>query len=393
MPLQHLTKHLLSDDYIFRSSKAFRRGFLWEVEKKYRGGEACPKCGLISKARSGICWVTIKDEPFRERPFYLRIKKHRYMCKSCRKPFTETAPGVYPRRRTTQRFRRTLAEACLNFVNLSRVRTKYKCSSALVYQVFYEQLEIKLRERSNWQWPETLCIDEHFFSRAKGYTKFVTMFADLGKKRLFDMAIGKDKKSLDLQMSQIPGRENVRFVVMDMSSTYRSFIKEFFPNAKIVADKFHVLRLLSPAIIRHRKNIHGHKQELYLRRRLLMNRKNLDYHIRCDLDRYLQNHPHLQELYRYKERLHELYRIKGFDRAAIAFQKLIEQMNQSQLPEIIRLKKTLKTWAQEILNYFKTGFTNGLVEALNNTGKLVQKQAYGYKSFRNYRLRTLSACF
>ena len=46
----------------------------------------------------------------------------------------------------------------------------------------------------------------------------------------------------------------------------------------------------------------------------------------------------------------------------------------------------------EIYLLGKTGLTNAFTEQTNNRGKLVQKRAYGYKSFRNYRLRLLSAC-
>jgi transposase len=45
-------------------------------------------------------------------------------------------------------------------------------------------------------------------------------------------------------------------------------------------------------------------------------------------------------------------------------------------------------WRNEILAYFGTGLTEGF----NNKAKLVKKRAYGYRSFRNYRLRLLNAC-
>ena len=80
-----------------------------------------------------------------------------------------------------------------------------------------------------------------------------------------------------------------------MSSSYRSFVKKFFPNAMIVADKFHVLRLLTPSIMKAGKEIHGHRQELSTRRKLLCSRKNLDYFVRVDIDRYLKNHDKLNE--------------------------------------------------------------------------------------------------
>ena len=67
-------------------------------------------------------------------------------------------------------------------------------------------------------------------------------------------------------------------------------------------------------------------------------------------------------------------------------------MSQSSLEEIQKLLRTFKRWRHEIVRYFENGYTNAFTERMNGTGKLVQRRAFGYKSFRNYRLRTLSAC-
>ena len=218
------------------------------------------------------------------------------------------------------------------------------------------------------------------------------MFTDLKKKRLFDVALGRSNKQLLEQVKSIPGRHNVRVVSIDMSGTYRSLVKKLFPNAKIVSDKFHVLRLLNPAIMTAGKKIHGHRQELKTRRKLLNSRIKLDYWQRSDIDFYLKDKPELNELYRFKESMFELYRIKGWDRARKKINKMIEKMSQSELPAIQKLSRTFKKWKSEILFYFAQPWTNAYTEAMNNTGKLVQKQGYGYKSFVNYRLRLLSAC-
>ena len=49
-------------------------------------------------------------------------------------------------------------------------------------------------------------------------------------------------------------------------------------------------------------------------------------------------------------------------------------------------------WRKEILAYFYSHLTNARVEGFNLKAKLVKRRAYGYKSFRNYRLRLLTAC-
>lgn len=393
MPSEDILNRFLIDHQLeLLSVKRYKQSYLWEVRKKRRPCEYCPKCATPSSVRAGKAYTTVREESIRGLFVWLRIQKHRYLCKLCQKTFTEPAPGVWPRRKTTQRFRKSLAEKCHRYSNISSVQKEEKISSGLVYAVFYEQLEVKLRERKQVKWPEVLGIDEHFFSRRKGYTEFTTVFTDLGKRKLFDACEGKSTKVILEQMQHIPGREDVKIVVMDLSRGYRSLVSQLFPNAQVVADKFHVLRLLTPSLMKAGRVIYGHRQELWLKKLVLKNRHRLDYFQRSDLDRYLEKYPHLNELYRWKEKLHLLFRTKGVERATKALHQLIEAMQSSDLEEIKRLSRTLKTWRKEILFYFATGLTNAFTEAMNNIGKLVQKRGYGYKSFKNYRLRLLSAC-
>ncbi len=71
------------------------------------------------------------------------------------------------------------------------------------------------------------------------------------------MAHGKTAAELEAQVSHIEGRENVQKVTLDLCDPYKSFVTNFFPNAEMIADKFHVLRLLTPHINRRRKEITG----------------------------------------------------------------------------------------------------------------------------------------
>ncbi|HPI39340.1 MAG TPA: ISL3 family transposase [Pseudobdellovibrionaceae bacterium] len=366
---------------------------MWEVIKYRSEFEICPKCGSQSNTRCGKVSVTVREAPLRDKPLWLKINKHRYFCKSCRKPFTEPVNCVWPKRRTTHQFRKAIANDCENFENLSRVRERHRCSNGFIYKIHYELLKTKLNELKGISWPTVLGIDEHFFSRRNGYTEFTTVFTDLQKRRLFEMCLGKDKKSIIEQVKHIPGRDQVKVVVIDMSNGYRSLVKEFFPNAVIVADKFHMLRLITPALLKKRKEIYGHRQDLQQRRLLLKNREDLDYFVRSDIDKYLSLHPELNELYRIKERLREVYRCKGYKKAKVNLERLIDQMKSSKTEAVQRLKNTLIKWKEEVLSYFENKWTNGFTEAINGTAKAIQRRARGYKNFVNYRLKTLNACF
>ncbi len=153
-----------------------------------------------------------------------------------------------------------------------------------------------------------------------------------------------------------------------------------------------MLRLLHPHINRRRKDVTGDRRTLPIRKLLLVSGKKLDYSRKYALSKWLESYPELREVYSWKERMHGFYRIKGHKRARIAFQRMTDDMAHSLLPEIKRLRRTLMRWREEILLYFRTRLTNARTEGFNNVAKLVQKRAYGYKSFRNYRLRLLSAC-
>jgi len=393
MPGTDIAQYMLPKDLKLINTKVYKYGFMWEVKKKRQAFEVCPKCASPSNTRCGRRTSTVKDTPLQDRAIWLKIHKHRYYCKTCRKPFTESVSIVWPKRRTTQRLRKHIAKQCHNYSSLKKVTKNYSVSSGFIYSVYYSEIAKKLNEYNTKRWPTVLGIDEHFFRRKKGYTEYVTVFTDIKKKRLFDLAETKSSKKLIEQIKHIPGREDVKLVTIDMSSSYKALVRKFFPNAKIISDKFHALRLLTPYIMKAGKKIHGHRQELRTRRMLLCNRKKLDYFLRSDIDHYLKDKSDLNELYRAKERFYEIYRMKGYDKARKALDKFIESLKDTSLLGLQRFRRTLKKWKEEILLYFKYRYTNAFTEAMNNTAKVVQKQGYGYKSFKNYRLRVLSACY
>ncbi len=354
--------------------------------------EICPRCATPSSSIYDHRIVKVRDAPVRGNSVELSIKKRRFYCRTCRKPFTEPVQGVRKGHRTTNRYRTSVLWAAENFSDLKRVRKAYRCSTGFIYTTVYEQLKRRLSANINYPWPTTIGIDERFFTRRRGRSEFVTVFTDYNNKRLREVAFGKVKGELIAQLQDIEGRANVKNVVIDMSDSYRSFIRDFFPNAKIIADKFHVIRLLTPALNKYRVAITGDKRKLPIRRLLMCPRYKLKYYERDALDLWLREHPELREIYAAKEAIYSFYRIKGTNRAARALTRLTDLLAHSKLKEIKRVRRTLRAWRVEILNYFENRLTNARTEGVNNVAKLVQKRAYGYRSFENYRLRLLNAC-
>lgn len=392
-PAKVLAQSLLFPELRILKTKYKGNALLLDVIKESRG-EVCPGCASFVDRIYDHRRIQVKDEPVRGHEVVLSICKRRFKCRNCEKIFSEPVTGILPRRRTTQRFRKAILEACENYQSLKKVIKKFRCSSSLIYNALYEQLELRRRTRM-YPWPEVIGIDEISFRRNKqlGCTEYATVLVDIKNKRVMELVMGKSKKALLEALSEIPGRENVRCVVMDMCDPFRNFVKEFFPNATIVADKFHTLRLPTPSLLSMLKEeIPSFSDRRHMKRLLLSRPQDLDYFERSRLYKFLQHHPKLDALYTAKERLFAIYAIRFSDQAPRSYERLLGELKTSIFEEVQKLGRTLKRWQNEVLAYFKHRRTNGIVEGFNNKIKVVKRMAYGYRSFRNFRLRVLNAC-
>lgn len=356
--------------------------------------EVCRKCPTKSFSVHDRRKVSVRDSKLRNKHVRLIVYKRRFRCPSCKSVFTEAIDGVKVGFRTTEKYRDQLLYDFKNFESTKSVGVANRCSDTLVTNIVNERLELELRKTNNTPWGRTVCIDEHAFKRnhRRSRKEFVTGFVDNKRKCLRELAFGQMHDDLESAIKHIPGPENVTNAVIDMHTGYKNFILDFFPNAKITVDKFHVLRLIQPAIRKYRKEVTGDKRSNPIRKLLLKNRKKLLPHQKRAVSRFCSEFPNVGEAYWFKERLSNFYNIKGHKHASRILTKITDDMAVSKLPEIQKLRRTLIKWRHEILQYFKTGLTNARIEGFNRKCKLIQRKAYGFRSRPNYRLRVLYSC-
>ncbi|SMF83892.1 Transposase [Pseudobacteriovorax antillogorgiicola] len=279
-----------------------------------------------------------------------------------------------------------------NFIDLKRVQRAYRCSRGLLYKVVYEQLERKRRTRL-YDLPSVIGIDEHSLRKRKYQSvDYVTVIVDHKNKRIYEVIDGRNKADLEDAAVAFKRPENVKVVTLDLSNTFKSFAKDTFPNARLVADRFHVQRCFGKLVNRFRKRITGDDRKNPIRRLLLRDGRKLEPYERKVIRLFLKDKEHLREVYSLKERVHRRYRTRGKKRARKALIKILDLMGQSKIPEVVGLRKTILAWRNEIVEYFNGRYSNGRVEGFNRKAKLVQRRAFGFRSFKNYRLQLLNAC-
>lgn len=276
-----------------------------------------------------------------------------------------------------------------------KLAERQRLGVATVDRWFKDFLALEAAKLSDAQCPRILGIDEHFFTRKKG---FATTLCDLGKHRIFDVVLGRSERALDGYFRRLKGKEQVRVVCIDMAVHYRQLIRKHFPNAKIVADRFHVIRLVNHYLLATWRELDpvGSKNRGLLS---LMRRhpENLSPIQKQRLSAYLKEHPEIEAVYSFKQQLTRLLRIKHRTRKQC--QQLIpqlldyiHQLKSCGMSTLQQLGKTLGSWAGEIAAMWRFTKNNGITEGFHNKMEMISRRAYGFRNFDNYRQQVRVMC-
>jgi len=366
-----------------------------EIFVEFEGEVACHHCGSLSLRMKDSFIRRVRHTSFGNRLTQLHIRAHKFKCRDCGKYFNQRFPGIYPRKRSTESFREEVYLKHSDGVSKKRTSKRLQIAQATVERWSRDHLKFAESKQDRSKWPRVLGIDEHFFTRKKG---FATTFADLTKRKVYDVALGRSQKSLEPYFERHPGRERVQVILMDLSDTYRAIARSQFPKAKIVADRFHVVRLINQKFMEAWKTLdpEGRKKRGLIS---LMRRHDfkLELHQKRNLRKYLQGVDGLETIYDFKQNLMKLMLQKK--KRATECRKLIpdfldslELLKSSEMYCLKTLGETLYKWREEIVRMWRFTKTNSITEGLHNKMEELSRRAYGFRNFDNYRIRVRVYC-
>lgn len=190
-----------------------------------------------------------------------------------------------------------------------------------------------------------------------------------------------------LKQQPLQVREQVTEVSVDMWGGFPKVVREVFPNAQLVVDRFHVMQALTKELNTIRKQTRVTEQGA--RFLILKNGVDLEEADREKLGRILKLSRRLREAYELKEDFRKIYEKQlTVEEGEYEFKQWLRKAGKVYSDVI----NTIKRHLPEICNYFKSRTTNGVMEGINNRIKLIKRQAYGFTNFNNFRMRLL-ACF
>jgi transposase len=365
------------------------------ISARYNGPVSCAHCGGSHLRSKGRYVRQVRHENIGSRHGVLELEARKWQCLDCRRYFRQRFPGILACQRASEAFQAMIFRQHLDGINRSRLGKREGIGAATVERYFRHGLKRQCSEWHSPRCPRVLGIDEHFFTRKKG---FATTLCDLHHHRVYDVVLGRSELSLENYFQKLEGKAEVRVVCMDLATSYRSLVRLHFPNARIVADRFHVIRIITHHFLGCWRDLDpaGSKNRglLSLMRR---HRHNLrpDQHIR--LTAYLEKYPALELIYRFKQRLCYLLLKKHRTRRQCEvliprFLRALDQLRHAGLAPLVQLGQTLTSWSQEIVAMWRFTRNNGITEGFHNKMELINRQAYGFRNFENYRLRVKVLC-
>ena len=168
-----------------------------------------------------------------------------------------------------------------------------------------------------------------------------------------------------------------------------------FPQATLVLDRFHVVRLLHQGLDKFRQRLRREAPEeaVYKPLKWLLFKQ---YHRLQDaeidtLQAAFAVKPALETAYWLREAFHHLLDRPPPVAAAIAqLDAWVERIQTQGVPHFDAFIQTLQRHKNQIANYVKENLSNAVTEGLNNLVRSIRRCAFGMPNFQHLRLRVLA---
>lgn len=364
----------------------------------------CFHCGSTDVVGHGRCRRRLRDRGHGY-PTVLVWDQRRYRCRDCGRTSRERHPQLLGSKRVTARFRTALGESACGepWVDVAR---REAVSWWRVADAF--DTRAAASDQFSGPAPRVLSIDESAFKKRFQYH---TIVSAPEQRRILELVEGRNQRSATQALYALPQpwRNTVDTVVIDMFWPFRLAIEDVLPDARIVADKFHVIRAVDSAAqkvrIRHgrRKTVAGRDgglsrqhnprfdPKVWRSRWLFMRRQHkLTPVEQAGIDQLFALHPEIGVAWWLKEAFAHIYQAPNRKQAEQRLDIWIHHVTESGLPEFTNLWRTLNNWRQPILNYHDDPQTNAYAEGITNKIKVMKRRGYGHRHPHRYRAKVLA---
>ena len=362
-----------------------------EINVEYIGQNHCPYCRSLQLRKKDSFIRTFKHHSVGINKTVLIMKTFKFQCYECGRYFNQRFPGINRYQRVTESFKEQVGLRHHHGTSKRVTAKDLGLGEASVERYYHRYLELQDNKTKNASCPKILGIDEKHFTKKLGY---MTTFANLKTHKVFDVTLGRSERSLKSYILSIPDRNNCRVILMDLCEPFRNIAHEYFKNAIVVADRFHVVKLINLHFLKTWSMLdpEGRKSRGLVSMMRRHEWSNFNPKSKERLQQYLESNLALKAVYEFKQSLMRLIlsRVSNRKQAeplVVSYLEMIRQLQDSKFGPLITLGNTLESWQKEIVRMWRFSKTNSITEGLHRRMDEVLNRAYGMRNFNNFRIR------
>lgn len=247
--------------------------------------------------------------------------------------------------------------------------------------------------------PRQIGVDEKAI--AKGH-RYMTLVCDLDTATVEYIGEDRKEKSLSDYFDAFPQerREQIEAISLDMWPAYINACRKGVPDAdaKMVFDRFHIMRHVIDAVDKVRKQEHralmkeGDATLARSKYLWLTNPGNMTDKARAHFAELKGAELKTGRAWALKEALRSLWGYQSATWAAKFWKRWYFWATHSRLPPMIDAAKLIARHLPNVLTYFTHRITNAVAEGLNSKIATVQKRACGYRNPDNFKIAVYFHC-
>jgi transposase len=332
----------------------------------------------------------IHDVPWGGKSVIFDLRRRRWMCKTCGETVAQPANFlVISRYKMTQRLLEYLQEHSLFEIE----RQLSKKTGVFVRKIREIRAEFvrRLKKEITFDTPRVLGMDG---VRADGRRRRINL-TDIEKGLVIDFLKSGSAKNLATRLKKFKG---IRIVLIDMCKTLRAAVQEALPDAVIIIDLFHVMRIANQIMDAVRIRLFpsekkkrepgqpGRPKPAPFRRR----RASLTEKDRKHMEYWFGLKPELRAAYDLKEDFLEIFddepydlgvRVRSKAAASHFYDEWLNDFPAEEYPELhedfTKIFTAMKNWGEYIFNYFDFKYTNAFTESMNRKVKDIIRNSRG----------------
>jgi transposase len=357
----------------------------------------CSHCGHRCRSRYDKRLCRARDLRVAGWVLHVEFERWRVNCSGCGSVHVERLDWLAKNPRYTERFALHVGNLCRSMTNKA-VAELERLHDSTVKDLSKLYMAEQVR-RAGMPAPRAIGIDEIAIHKGHDYRVVVS---DLERGRpIWFGGSGRTEADVDQFFAELGPQKaaHIQLAVMDMWRPFRTSVQKNAPNARVVFDKFHILRHLSDALDHVRraeyKRLQG-KDRSYIkgqRYTLLSHRDNLSLDGRQTLKKLLAANKRLNTAYLLKESFGQLWSYRTERGACAFFERWKQSLRWQRLEPYQKFVRMIERHWDGIAAYCHPDnkVSLGLVEGLNNKIRVIQRSAYGYRDEAYLKLKIIAS--